>query len=193
MAGYLDSVGWWGSLIKKRPVDFYGHAIPWYCYGATHFLEKRINSKLIVFEYGSGYSSLWWQKRVRHYEAVEHDVDWFDRVCLWIPESPLYFRPNRIEYAEQLSSIAAEFDIVIIDGIELEECLKEAIHYLSEIGVIILNQSKGRSEYLKAEEINNFLLFNPEFKEIEFKGLAPTLEATFETSIFYRNHNCLKI
>jgi len=64
-SSYLKSIGWFESYRRRLPVSRAGEAIPWYTYGATAFLEGRIRPSMLVFEYGSGHSTLWWSHRVR--------------------------------------------------------------------------------------------------------------------------------
>src|SRR4051812_38433389 len=64
MRRYLEKIGWAESAISGRPVDGNGDPLPWYSYPCSAFLKGRINKRMHVFEFGSGYSTLWWAKRV---------------------------------------------------------------------------------------------------------------------------------
>ncbi len=53
---------------------------PWLSYGAIRYLDERLRPDSVVFEYGSGGSTLWFAERVRHVTSIEHDADWHARV-----------------------------------------------------------------------------------------------------------------
>jgi hypothetical protein len=62
---YLRFSGWLRSKAAGRPMDLFGHPLPWYTYAAIAFLDgtrdrpgSRINRKMRVFEYGCGQSTL---------------------------------------------------------------------------------------------------------------------------------------
>ena len=80
------------------------------------------------------------------------------------------------------------FSIIIIDGEKRVECMNEAIKYLKDDGVIVLDDShwdefKAGIEFLK---LNNF-------KQIPFFSIAPGFFSKNCTSIFYKENNCLDI
>lgn len=54
--------GWIRSLVECSPVDFKGNALPWLPYSAINLLQERLKEEMIVFEYGSGNSTLWLSK-----------------------------------------------------------------------------------------------------------------------------------
>jgi predicted O-methyltransferase YrrM len=47
---------------------------------AVKFLEKKISNFHRVFEFGSGYSSIWYAEQIEDYTAVEHDQSWSTQV-----------------------------------------------------------------------------------------------------------------
>lgn len=52
--------------------------LPWYSYPMIAFLSDRVRPQMRVFEYGSGYSTLWWSERVAQVTSCKHDQDWYD-------------------------------------------------------------------------------------------------------------------
>jgi hypothetical protein len=61
----------WQSLGSGRnPLD---DQIPWITFEARHFVERVLTPESIVFEYGSGGSTLF-SKRVKQVISVEHDA-----------------------------------------------------------------------------------------------------------------------
>ena len=77
---FLKPSGWTRSKSQNAPVRINGEPLPWYTYGAIEFLHRVVRTTDRVFEYGAGYSTLWWQKRVEEMCSVEHDEAWCMRL-----------------------------------------------------------------------------------------------------------------
>lgn len=77
---FLRPSGWALSRLSRAPVGEDGSPLPWFTYGAIEFLQRVVRRSDQVFEYGAGYSTLWWQSRVRSVVSVEHDEAWADRI-----------------------------------------------------------------------------------------------------------------
>ncbi len=73
---YLGKRGWAQSVVQNASVDLNG-PVPWYTYPAIRVLERIVPSEAIVFEYGSGNSTLWWQSHAKEVISVEHDRQWY--------------------------------------------------------------------------------------------------------------------
>jgi hypothetical protein len=91
-------------------------------------------------------------------------------------------------YANGIGQFNTKFDIVIVDGILRAECSRVAPQFLSERGVIIVDDAE-RAAYkdLLGE------LTGKGFKRIDFWGLTPTILYNKSTTVFYRDGNCLNI
>lgn len=77
---FLQPSGWARSQAEQAPVRATGEALPWFTYGAIEFLQRVVRRTDQVFEYGAGYSTLWWQDQVQRVCSVEHDLQWCDRL-----------------------------------------------------------------------------------------------------------------
>ena len=53
--------------------------IPWLCFSAIDRIKKILRRDMILFEYGSGGSTLFWSSRVRQVVSVEHDRLWYEK------------------------------------------------------------------------------------------------------------------
>lgn len=49
---------------------------PWTTLASIKTFEKILSPEMIGFEYGSGFSTLFFAKRLKHITSVEHDRDW---------------------------------------------------------------------------------------------------------------------
>jgi len=57
-----------------------GEKTLWMTFGATEFLKKISDNNMHLFEYGSGGSTMFWSRRVKHIISVEHDKSWYDKM-----------------------------------------------------------------------------------------------------------------
>lgn len=72
---YLQPSGWFNDC----PCDEEG-ITPWYTYPAISFLKDILDSQWKVFEYGSGYSTLFFKNKVNQLVTIEHDKEWADKL-----------------------------------------------------------------------------------------------------------------
>jgi hypothetical protein len=184
-------IGWFRSIAEQRPVDGLGLPIPWMTYSALAFLERVIDDRMTVFEFGCGNSTLWWSRRVKRVVACEHDRSWYRKISSMLPQNAeLLFRELSPDggYARVLLGLEERFDIVVIDGRDRVNCARYSIGALKERGVIIWDNSE-RPSYRDGHEF----LENHGFRRLDFSGLGPVNLAEWQTSIFYRDGNCLGI
>lgn len=189
--GYLVDMGWINSFLKKEPVDKNNFPIPWLTYPAISFLSERLNMNLLIFEYGSGNSTLFYSIFVKKVIAVEHDKYWYEKIKSRLAENSEIVLSNldfNGEYCRTIKSTNQLFDIVIIDGEDRVNCIMSCIANLTENGVIILDDSE-REEYFGGID---FLMQN-KFKRLDFWGIAAGFIHQKATTIFYRELNCLNI
>ena len=186
----LDDLGWTRSAREGKPIDREGRALPWITYSAIHFLEPRLSSSLDVFEYGSGASTRWWASHVASVISCEHDSDWAAKTSAVLPENAV-LRHTPLgddRYARQVVDEGKSFDLVMIDGRERVACAANAIKALSTQGVIVWDNS-DRIRY----QAGIAHLTGQGFRRIAFSGLVPSAYTLSETSVLYRDSNCLGI
>lgn len=66
---------WKKYLVNK---DVFQNAIPWITFSAIDYLDKHLNQKMKIFEYGGGGSTLFFASRVGELVTIEHNDEWFD-------------------------------------------------------------------------------------------------------------------
>jgi hypothetical protein len=71
------------------------YEIPWMSFAAIEYLKTWLHKDMLVYEYGSGGSSLFLSSRVRHLYSVDHDGSWFKDVEAIIEKKNI----NNISYA----------------------------------------------------------------------------------------------
>jgi hypothetical protein len=189
--GYLLETGWFESYRKLRPVNGKNEPIPWVTYAFIDFIESRLHSQLTMLEYGSGYSTLYYSKKLKHVHAVEHDEPWFKEMSGQMPPnvslSHVALDTNG-KYASFAKNTVIKFDIIVVDGRDRVNCIKQSIDSLSPAGVMVLDDSE-RDEYREGIAF----LRAKNFRSIEFWGIAPGIFFRKCTTVFYRDGNCLGI
>ena len=186
---YLHSTGWIESKRRGYPCRPDGSELPWMNYAVIAFLERRLNKTLSVFEYGSGYSTLFYARRVRNVISVEYDQAWIASIGPRLPpNASVLFVPDDVDgdYCRAIARSGDSFDVVVVDGKDRENCVKQSMQALSSRGVIVLDDSQraGYAPAISYAQDNGYLT-------VDFEGLKPTESSWFRSTILYRRENCL--
>lgn len=150
-------------------------------------IEKLNRSeKLDILEWGSGNSTLYFSLFLKamganfKWLALEHFIPWYNKVTNFIKENNLQentkcclVSPTKeknkikqennpmIEYITYSYSAKNKFDMVIVDGRKRDQCLKHAMNFIKDSGVVVLHDAE-RVEYhkylKKYKEGGNFVL-----------------------------------
>jgi len=188
---YLYVTGWMQSLRGFAPIDPHGNPIPWMNYPVISFLEERLNDSLSLFEYGSGYSTMFYAQRVSDVVSVEYDQAWFEKVQETLPPNVdlVYQAEDRDgDYCRVIGTTGKTFDVIVVDGRDRVNCVKQSIAALSPRGVLLLDDSQ-RDNYTEAITYAQA----EGFRVLHFEGLKATGNEIDRTTIFYRDGNCLGI
>lgn len=165
---------WLSSLKKDR--NPWNDGKPWVTYRAVDFMEKVIGKDSLVFEYGSGGSTLYFAQKAKHLTSIEHHKEWYKIVddvinqrnivnCEYILREPEprsgheYFRSTtdtKMAFKKYVTSINKfednHFDFVSVDGRARVQCVLEAIPKIKNGGYLMLDNS-DRKDYFEAEMI----------------------------------------
>jgi hypothetical protein len=186
---YLVKIGWYESVYQQASVDGQGEAIPWLTYPSIAFIGPRLRSDMEVFEYGSGNSTIWWASRVAHVHSCEHDPLWHSKMAPQLPANVVYMQASLgAGYCEVIKRHTKQFEIVVIDGRERVQCVKNSLDALNDNGVIIWDNT-DRGKYCPGIDF----LLEAGFRRLDFWGISPIVELESCTSVFYRSNNCLNI
>lgn len=179
------------SIDERVCVDKDGNPIPWYTYPAIEYLSQFDYHDKCVFEYGCGYSSLFWANRAKKVISVEDNEQWYQK---WLSEFSksnllLKLRQEGPDYYQSIRETDDAFDIIVIDGKCRAECALNAISCLKSGGFIILDDSdrvNTSQEYISAIKT----LKDANLLQIDFYGFCPMDNYTKATSVFFtRNFN----
>ena len=191
---YLVQTGYVNSVINDSISNTNKESIPWMNYPFIDFLNEKLQKNLVVFEYGSGFSTIFFAKRTKKVISIEYNKDWYHKVKDLLKEN---CDNAEVQYSELNDSYVnaierytenEKCDIVVVDGRKRVKCAKLAYNHLSEKGVVIFDDS--HREYYK-EGLNFYK--EKGYKSITFKGIKPTGFGTDQTTLLYKSNNCLGI
>lgn len=189
---FLYQEGWMESKKLNHPCRADGTDLPWMNYSIISFLEERLKKNHSLFEFGSGYSTKFYSKHVKQVTSIEHNKDWFNLVSKKLPTSvKLIFIEDDVDgnYCRSILKTNAKYDVIIVDGKDRVNCIKQSVNSLSDNGVLLLDDS-NREEYKDGFDF----LFQKGFKTLTFKGLKPAGNGSIDFStLFYRSNNCFDI
>ncbi|WP_411895030.1 hypothetical protein [Winogradskyella sp. A2] len=193
-SSYLVQTGFIESTLNYDLKNQLGEYIPWMNYPVIEFLNKRIHNKLVVFEYGSGASTMFFAKRAKKIISIEYDKDWYKKIkkelFKKISNGQIHYHELNDSYPRAIDYHLNDqkCDVVVIDGRKRVKCAKRAFNYLSDIGVVIFDDT-----YRKCYKEGIDFYKKKGFRSIIFKGIKPTGFGTDQTTILYRDNNCLGI
>ena len=185
---YLKDVGWQNSVLKQSSIDKNGSPIPWYSYPLLHFIESRLTNEIIVFEFGSGNSTIWWAQHASKVIACEHNQFWIEKLKPLPKNVEIFYKNLDVDYTYFIKEYKEYFDVVIIDGRKRNECIKNCLLSVKKNGIIILDDSE-RIEY----EEGILFLTSCGYRKLDFWGMTPSTATKSCTSIFYKDQNFLGI
>ena len=188
---YLHETGWLKSLQSGIPTSPTGDPLPWMNYSLIAFLDHRLSAEMTVFEYGSGSSTLYFARKVRSVTSVEYDKNWYEKLNQQAPDDVKFiFQEADVDgkYCRAIHNENVNYDIVIVDGKDRVNCVREGFMKLNDSGVLILDDS-NRPDYEPGFE----LAVELGYRTLHFEGLKPTDFITETATIFYRSENCFSI
>lgn len=175
---------------------------PWWTYAATSKIQAHLQSltKPLVFEYGSGASTIWLAKRAQQVISVEHDKSWyqklqkesaaFSNIELTLQE-PEYchdddYRSQKMPlvtfkaYVNSILHTQEKFDLIVIDGRSRAACLQTCIPFLKPNGIIVFDNSNRQRYQIALSK------FQESFYIERYSGLVPGSPFPSETAILRR-------
>lgn len=129
-----------------------GLVFPYYTYPFLWALRAWDLSDKTVFEYGMGASSIWWAKKCKKLYGVESNKEWFDAVHEKIGDiSELDFTDTAARYVNSIYRYGIQFDIVVVDGIERDDCISKAVDMVKKGGILIVDNWMQPSAFMPTE------------------------------------------
>ncbi len=187
----LKQLGWFHSFHVSKPINEKGDAIPWWTYPCIHFLAERLPKNASVLEFGCGNSTIWLSTRVKEVLSIESHSPWAKYVSTKVQSNAIVLFASSIQsFLNDPGSFIEDgkvFDFVVIDAERKSrlECASMVEAYLSKSGVVLWDDTERNNDHHIMAEMG--------FREICFRGMRPQVIHVGQTSIFYREGNCLNI
>lgn len=177
-------------LNEKTPLDL---EVPWFSYEAIDFLDQFVKPHMIVAEYGSGGSTIFFARRAAFVYAIEDNREWYDRVCRRLNEKwianvnlilcPFDFKePVGFEKSDYLHALPdAPLDVIVVDGTEewiqvRPACFRHAEKHIKPGGIIVVDDSWRYPELHRKNRA----------KRVEsFKSVGPCRPGVTTTDVFF--------
>lgn len=138
-----------------------GILFPWY---TKSFLDELVTWDLkdkVVFEYGLGASTLWWNEKCNRLCGVESSHEYYSAVCRNVEDNnELLFESKRALFPGTIGSFTIKFDIIIVDCEPVEwrdDCIENAIRYLKPRGKLIVDNWDQPSVWVPNMETRKLL------------------------------------
>lgn len=206
----LKQLGWFESVRTKESIDSAGNAQPWFTYPFLAFFEERLQRDFKLFEFGAGQSTLYYAKILSVVHAVEHDPSWHSKIIKANDEmggvarirlekipaehagkslTDVSFVEETNDYVSSISEYGLKYDVVVVDGLFRNSCATNCVNYLSDDGVIVVDNTHNETEMKSCSDA----LADLGFKRLDFFGMCAIFSQLSCTSVFYRSKNCFKI
>ena len=191
----LTGQRYFASIQDGEHRDYENNYVPWFTYPAIEALKNWDLSDKRVFEYGSGYSTLFWAARAKEVISVEHNRVWYEKIAALAPSNARLIlaqideeegnHPSpelREQFRAYAETIDGHFQIIVIDGYAKSrvryQCAKAALQHLDSNGLIILDNS----DWLPATAM---FLREANLIEVDLNGAVPGNSQTQTTSFFF--------
>lgn len=191
----LSDQAYFASIRDEEFRDQEKNYVPWFTYPAIEALKNWDLSDKRVFEYGSGYSTLFWASRAREVVSVEHNRTWYEKIATLAPSNvrlilaPIDkkedYHPSpelREQFRAYAEAIDGRFQIIVIDGYAKSrvryQCAQAALPHLDARGLLILDNS----DWLPATAM---FLRKANLIEVDLSGAVPGNDHTQTTSFFF--------
>lgn len=123
----------------------YWPSIPWYVPKANRMIMARDWKGCTCFEYGAGYSTIWYARHFMHVYAVEHQPEWLAKVTrLVVPYDnvTLFNCPDPEDYVRAIDEAGVDcFDLISVDGVHRNESFLYAAERLRPGGFLVLDNT----------------------------------------------------
>lgn len=118
--------------VNQKFDDTLGLIFPYYTWTFLDVLKTWDVSTWDVFEYGVGYSTLWWKRKAKSVDGVDNQLEWATKFnSLHTTDKETY-----------IQSPSKMYDCIIIDGEPVgwrDECTKHALQHLKPNGILIID------------------------------------------------------
>lgn len=178
---------------------------PWITQDAIKELENLLEKDFIGLEFGSGRSSVWYAKRIKHLTSIEDHKGWYEEVNTQFKEAAIsnvdyLFKnsegsdPSQTDYCRVIDEFKDDsMDFIVVDGKHRDVLANEAIGKLKKGGILLLDDA---NRYLSHNTISPYSIkmnhqnMTPSWKrfqkEVENWKMIWTTNGVSDTAIFIK-------
>lgn len=177
-------------LAAKSPIDM---ELPWISLGAIKFLKKYLRDDMVIFEWGSGGSTLFFSKLVAKIVSFESHMNWHELVKTKLDRKNItnvdlkylygnFESKDKFIESDFFKSFPEEFfDLILVDYYEDQVQVRPECFYLSEKhvkegGVIVLDDSWRYPEIRENNKARSFEIF---------KSIGPGRYGVTTTDVYF--------
>lgn len=106
--------------------------MPWYTLPCLQWLIEQDTKNWTVFEYGAGYSSIWWRLNSAKYVGVDAEES-------WAVAMNVIHETEEAKYLRAIDVFFGRLDCVIVDGHWRKECVEHCRGRIKEGGFLIID------------------------------------------------------
>lgn len=127
--------------------------MPWFVLPCLKWLKEQDTSNWSVFEYGCGYSTVWFRANCKEVQSVEHNEAWAKAMSVPCLSNNEQQGVDGDSYKLYVREVAKHYyDCIIVDGIAREECVKFCLPYLVPGGYLIIDNFDSENYDIKQTE-----------------------------------------
>jgi len=123
---------------QYKDTECLGLVMPWYTLPALEWLKSQDTKNWKVFEFGTGYSTIWWLLNCRDLRGVESNKEWANAIGS-------YFINNKESYVNASGGDSGEYNCIIVDGIDREECVRNCLDNIRSGGFLIIDNFESEN------------------------------------------------
>ncbi|OGB83706.1 hypothetical protein A3F66_05315 [candidate division TM6 bacterium RIFCSPHIGHO2_12_FULL_32_22] len=133
---------------------------PWLTEEAIQFLDKFLKeAPKTILELGSGSSTIWFAERADKLISFEHDVRWYNRVNSALPKN-IDYRLFKGSYFIEIELLPDNyFDLILVDGKDRLECIKNSITKIKSGGILMLDDAQREQYQIVNEWLKDWNFF----------------------------------
>jgi len=193
----------WNNPIKDQ--------IPWITFEANKWLEKYLKPDMIVFEYGSGGSTLFFQKHVKKIISIEHDRIWYKKMVKYLNKKDIFFKnyfliePEKSIKRNNKKKDNSQSTLKVYSNLSFKKYVNSIDKYPQKYFDVIFIDGRDRNSCVtksitKIRQDGIIILDNSErekyqesisllskYKRIDFYGFGPYSIHPWQTSVWFIN------
>ena len=194
----------WNNSIKDQ--------IPWITFEAKKWLEKYLKPDMIVFEYGSGGSTLFFQKHVKKIISIEHNRIWYQKMLKVLRKKDIFFNsyfliePEKLIKRNQKKKDNYQSTLKAYSNMIFKKYVNSIDKYPQKYFDVIFIDGRARNSCVKKsmtkirqdgiiilddserERYQESLSLLIKYKRIDFYGLGPYSLSPWKTSVWFINN-----